>query len=70
MGKIFLLIQILLKLFGAWEGLLDWIDENHSAEMDARALKRNAAVDNSAKADTDDEIWKNQKEIVDTLPNP
>lgn len=69
-GKVFVIIQLLLKLFGAWEAFMDWMSDSYAVELDERAARRRKAIEESKKAESDAEIWESQDKIVDNLPTP
>lgn len=68
--KIFALIELILGLLKLKDQFFDWYTEKHSAEIEKRAQKRDQAVDQSKKAETDDDIWKSQEDIVNNSPQP
>lgn len=70
MAKFFAIVQLLLKLLGAWEAFMDWMNDKYSAELDERAKLRREALEDAKKAETDDDIWESQDKIVDNLPTP
>lgn len=67
-GLIYSAIQLILKLFGAWESFLDYSDNQRRIETEAKRQAREKAVDNSTKAETDEDIWKSQDEITRNMP--
>lgn len=70
MTQIFLIIEAALKAFKAWELFIDWMDQRHRAQMEERRAKRDAAIDESTKADSDEAIFDSQDDIVDNRPRP
>lgn len=70
MGQIFAAIELILKLTKLWDAFMDYMDEKHSAELQKRQQVRNEAIEDSKKAETDDEIWASQDKLVDNIPKP
>ncbi len=69
-SNVFALIQIVLRAFGLWDAYLVHLDQVREAERIERARKHDKAIDDSKKAETDEEIWDAQDRIVDTKPRP
>ena len=69
-SQIFLVIELILKLFGAWEKFQDYSDKRKNAEAEERRQKRDKAVDDQQKAKTEDEFDKAQDTIVGNKPKP
>lgn len=59
------LISLLLKLIGLWEGLLDFIDKKHSADMEERRQRREKAIEDQKNAQSEKEFDDAQDSIVD-----
>lgn len=70
MGSIFALIELILKLLKLWDGLMDYSDSKRAAEREAARQAREKAIEDSKKAETDDDIWKSQDGIVNNQPKP
>lgn len=70
MGSIFALIELILKLLKLWDGLIDYSDQKRATEREAAKQARDKAVDDSKKADSDEDVWKSQDEIVNNQPKP
>jgi hypothetical protein len=68
LSQIFTLIEFFMQALKIWDDFLTWTVEKHKQEIDERLQRLSAAVDASTKANTDDEIWKSQDEIVKNLP--
>lgn len=69
-GQIFTAIEVILKLLKLWDGFMNYMVDKHSADIQARQQARNKAIDDSKGANTDDEIWKSQDDIVSNNPKP
>jgi hypothetical protein len=63
-AQIFLVIQLLLKLFGLWEQFLEWGDKKRAADAEARAQEREKAIEDAKKATTPDEAFDAQDRIT------
>lgn len=59
------LISLVLKLVGLWEGFLDFLDKKHSAELELRRQRREAALDQAEKAETPEDAFAAQDKILD-----
>jgi hypothetical protein len=71
LAQIFTLIELVFKLFGLWDGFVQYIDDKRSAEREANAQARDAAIEESKKeGKSDDDVFKNQGDIVSHLPQP
>lgn len=70
MGSIFAIIELILKLFRLWDGFIDYSDQKRRAAREAAKQARDKGVDDSKKADTDEDIWNSQDEIVRSTPKP
>lgn len=68
--QVFAVIELVLRFFKAWDAFLDFLAEKHAADLEARIQARNQAIDDSKKADSDDDIWKSQDGIVTNTPRP
>lgn len=68
LANLFALIQLILKALSIWEGFLDSVEEADVQKRNARRLKRDKAIDDSTKAETDEEIWKSQDEYTRNQP--
>jgi hypothetical protein len=66
--KIFLLIELVLKLFSVWDLFIVYVDEKYRAKIDENRKARELAVEDSKKAETDAEIWDSQDKIVRSQP--
>jgi hypothetical protein len=64
----FAVIQLILKAFQVWDAFMLWMSDNYSKEMEIRRQKRDQAIEDSKKAETDDEIWKSQDDISRNPP--
>lgn len=67
---IFAIVQLILKLFGAWEQFLDYADKQRIADAEKRNQDRNKAVDEQKKAQTEEEFDRAQDKIVGANPPP
>lgn len=65
---IFAIVQIILKLFGAWEQFLDWSDKKRLAEAAENTQEREKAVDEQKKAEDEKAFDDAQSGIVGTKP--
>lgn len=70
MGAIWSLIQLINNLLQAWRAYQDAVAAKAERERQERKQKRESAGDESKKAETDDEIWKSQDDIVANRPKP
>ena len=68
MAQIFAVIELILRLFKLWDQFLSFMDEKHSAELEKKRQAREAAVDRSKVDQSDDDIFKDQTDIVNNLP--
>ena len=66
----FALINLVLELLKLKNQFIDWFVEKHQAEIEKRGQKRDAAVEALKKAESDDEIWAAQEDIVNNSPKP
>lgn len=67
-GKVFVIIQLLLKLFGAWEAFLDWMDTSFSKELEERRQRREEAIAEVDKAESDEDIFDAQEKVIENKP--
>lgn len=70
MSEIFVIVEAILKAIKLWDGFMNYMDTKHRADLQAVAQARDKAIDDSKKADTDDEIWKSQDGITHNQPKP
>jgi hypothetical protein len=70
LGKIFLLIELVMRLFKLWDQFADYTEESRKAEVEKRRQDRAKAIEDSKKAESDDDIWKSQEDIVKHRPRP
>lgn len=68
--NIFTIIQLIMTAFRVWDAFLDWLEERHIAIRHEKAEAREAAIKAGVDAQTDDDIWAAQKDIVKNLPTP
>ena len=68
MLRAFLLIELLLKLIGLWEQFSSYVQAQKLIEDEEKRQRREKAIEDSKKAETDEEIWKSQDGIVDNSP--
>lgn len=68
--KLFALIELVLELLKLKDQFFDWYVEKNSAEIEKRAQKRDAAIDKSKTAESEDDIWKSQEDIIDNGSRP
>jgi hypothetical protein len=69
-SKIIAAIGVIKEVIALIRMLLNWIEQEKVRVAKEREQKRNAAVDDSKKAQTDEEIWDAQDRIVDNRPKP
>lgn len=62
------LIAVILKLIGLWNGFLDFVDKKYTADMETRRQAREKAIDKSQEDDSDDDLFKDQTDIVNNAP--
>lgn len=70
MGQIFMFIELILKLIGLWDDFSTYTVKKHAAEQEQRKQQREKSVDDSKKAESDDDIWNSQDGIVSNSPKP
>jgi hypothetical protein len=70
LGKLFLLIELIMRLFKLWDQFVDYADEKRKAEVEKRRQDRAKAIEDSKKAESDEDIWKSQEDIVKHRPRP
>lgn len=68
MGRIFFAIELILKILRLWDGFLDYAEVRRKIENSEKKKSRDKAVDDSKKAETEDEIWDSQERIVGNKP--
>ncbi len=68
MGWIFSLITLINNLFSAWRAYEDAVQAKREREAAEREKNRNQAVDDSKKAETDEEIFDSQIRVIDNRP--
>jgi hypothetical protein len=68
--KVFLIVELILRLFKIWDKFGSYVDQRRAAEMEARAQAREKAIEKLKQAKTPDEIWKAQEELVKNGPRP
>lgn len=68
--SIFAIIELILKALSLLDGFNSYMDTKRAAENAKRAQDRSAAIDDSKKAETDDEIWKSQQDVANNQPKP
>lgn len=69
-AKIFLAIQLVLRLFKLWDSFLVYADEARERERLERDRKRDAAVDKQKHSQTEEEFDKAQDDIAGNRPRP
>lgn len=62
------LIAVVLKLLKLWDFFLSYMDKKYSADLEVKRQAREKAIDDSKKAETDEEIWKSQDDITNNMP--
>ena len=67
-SKIFMVIEILLKLFGLWKDFGNYVDEQRLKQDQEKEQRRNDAVDSTPDAKTPTDAWKDQEDIVKNEP--
>jgi hypothetical protein len=67
-SKISSLIAIIKAVIDLVKYLKKWLDDEKAKEALKKRLAREAAVDDSKKASTEDEIWDSQGRIVGNKP--
>jgi hypothetical protein len=65
---IFALIELLLKVFGLFDGFTNYLDAKRLAEDEAKRQAREAAVDAAAAAKTAKDAYAAQDGIVNNEP--
>lgn len=70
LANFFALIQLILKALSLWESFLDWQEEKNIAIRNEKAIAREAALRALISAETDEDIWKHQEDIVKNRPQP
>ncbi len=66
--QIFSAIELVLRLLRLWDQFLSYMDQKHSADLEIKRQKREAAVDKSKADESDDDLFKDQTDIVRNLP--
>lgn len=69
-AQIFVVIELLLKLFGIWESFLSYSDQKRIADGQKNTQDRNDALDKEKNASTEDEFDKAQDGVVSHIPKP
>lgn len=70
MVQFFAIIQVILKLFGLWEGFLSWSDKKKIADQEKNKQDRDKALEDLKNAQTEEEFNKAQSGVVDHIPKP
>lgn len=63
-----MIIELILKAIGLYDGFVNYLDARKLAEEQARQQARDKAIDDATKATTPDEAWNAQTGIVDSEP--
>lgn len=67
-AQIFVVIELILKLIGLWDGFLSYVDQKRIADDAEKTAKRNKAVDDQKSAASEDDFDKDQDTIVGNKP--
>lgn len=65
---IFEAISLILKLLKLWDGFLDFLDKKYTADLEKRRQAREKAIDKSVEDESDEDLFKDQTDIVDNAP--
>lgn len=68
LSSIFALLEVILRLFGLWDGLVNYLDAKRLADEQKKAQDRDAAVDKAKSAKTPDDAYDAQSGIVNSEP--
>lgn len=66
--KIWLVIELIMKLFKLWDQFADHVEARRRAEAEEKRQAREKAIEDSKRAETDDEIFDSQDRIVNNKP--
>lgn len=66
--KIWLVFELIMKLFKLWDQFADYVEARRKVEAEEKRQAREKAIEDSKKAETDDEIFDSQDRIVDNKP--
>lgn len=69
-AQIFLLIEVILRLFKLWDSFGLFIDDKREKERVARDQARDKAVDEQKNAQTEEDFDRLQDDIVGNSPRP
>lgn len=67
-ANIFKIIDLLLRLFGLFDLYMNHIEEKYRSEIEKRRNKREKALEDLQKADSEQEFDKAQEEVVSNKP--
>lgn len=65
--KLYTIFKIFLDV---WNYIQEYFSSKKRAEEEKRNQEREQAIEDSKKAETDDEIWDSQDRIVNNKPKP
>lgn len=66
--KIFLVIELLLRIFGVWDKFDEYMQARRIAEAEKRAQGRDDALKQGAAAQTPTDAWAAQEGVVKNEP--
>jgi hypothetical protein len=70
-SQLFSLIKLILGAFQLWDAFVQLVVDERDKEREKDAQARDAAIEESKKeGQSDDDIFKNQGDIVSHLPKP
>lgn len=64
----FTIIEIIIRLIGLWNQFTDFLYRDWKAKQEKKRQELDKAVEESKKAETNDEIWKTEDDITRNLP--
>lgn len=67
-GTIVSIFNTIKEVLGFIKLLLNWIDDMKQNEAEEKAVRLKEAVERSKKAESDEEIWKSQDDIINNKP--
>jgi hypothetical protein len=70
LSQVYAVIQFIMKMIGIWEGFLDWQEEQNIAIRHEKQIAREQAIQAGINAETDEDIWKAQEDVVKNRPTP